>query len=141
MASSQRTVDYLLEQAQGAGAVSARKMFGEYAVYCGGVVVGLLCDDTLYLKDTAAGRQCLGRAVEGAPYPGARPHLVVGAPYWEDPESFARLIRSTVRALPAARAAKPGPVAKPAVAGKTGKPAPRAKAAARVTRTKVRPPR
>ena len=101
MASSQRTIDYLLEQAAGAGVVSARRMFGEYAVYCGEAVVGLVCDDELFLKPTDAGRQCLDRVVEGVPYPGAKPHLRIGADYWEDPEFLARLIRTTAAALPA----------------------------------------
>jgi TfoX/Sxy family transcriptional regulator of competence genes len=34
MATAQTTVDVILEAIGGAGAVSARKMFGEYGVYC-----------------------------------------------------------------------------------------------------------
>ncbi len=117
MASSARTVEFLLEQIAGAGAVSARKMFGEYAVYCGGVVVGLVCDDEFFLKPTDAGRECLaqqgpGHVIDAAPYPGARPHLRIGAQHWEDPELMVRLIRITLRALPVAR---PRPVKKKSV--------------------------
>ena len=36
MASQQSTVDFILEQIAGAGEVSARKMFGEYGVFCDG---------------------------------------------------------------------------------------------------------
>ena len=54
MASSQRTVDFVLGQIDGAGAVSARRMFGEYGVYCDGRIVGLICDDTFFIKPTAA---------------------------------------------------------------------------------------
>ena len=36
MASKQSTVDFLLDQFAGAGAVSAKKMFGEYGVYLDG---------------------------------------------------------------------------------------------------------
>lgn len=53
MASTQRTVDYLLEQLAGAGDVSTRKMFGEYALYCEGKVVAFICDDRLFIKPTA----------------------------------------------------------------------------------------
>ena len=34
MSSSPRNVDFILEQIGAAGTVSARKMFGEYAVFC-----------------------------------------------------------------------------------------------------------
>ena len=39
MASSQSTVDYIIEQVASAGAVAGRKMFGEYAVFCDGKMV------------------------------------------------------------------------------------------------------
>ncbi|GJD51723.1 hypothetical protein OPKNFCMD_4478 [Methylobacterium crusticola] len=55
MASQQSTVDFILEQAGAAGALSARRMFGEYALYCDGKTVALVCDDQLFLKLTEAG--------------------------------------------------------------------------------------
>jgi TfoX/Sxy family transcriptional regulator of competence genes len=101
MASRQDTADYLLEQIARAGPVSAKKMFGEYAIYCGGKVVALLCDDQLFLKPTVAGRALLGKAREGSPYPGAKPHLVIDADLWEDADWMADLIRATAQELPA----------------------------------------
>ena len=101
MASSQRTVDFLLESIAAAGSVSARRMFGEYAIYSRGVVVGLLCDEQFYLKPTAAGRALLPGVIEASPYPGAKPYLLVGAERWEDAESMAELVRTTRRNLPA----------------------------------------
>jgi len=66
MATQQSTVDYLLEQLRRAGSVSARKMFGEYALYRDGKLVALICDDQLYLKPTAAGRALADGCVDGA---------------------------------------------------------------------------
>jgi len=57
MASRQSTVDYLLEQIKEAGTVSYKKMFGEYAIYCNGKVVALVCDDELFVKPTLAGKK------------------------------------------------------------------------------------
>ena len=57
MATRQSTVDYILDQLASAGSISARKMFGQYALYCDGKVVGLVCDDTLYVKITEAGKK------------------------------------------------------------------------------------
>ncbi|MBY0299690.1 MAG: TfoX/Sxy family protein [Methylobacterium sp.] len=73
MATQRSTVDFILDQADGAGAVSARRMFGEYALSCDGRTVALIGDDRLFLKPTEAGRRALGTAVqEGFPYPGAK---------------------------------------------------------------------
>ena len=142
MASSQRTIDYLLEQAAGAGVVSARRMFGEYALYCDAAVVGLVCNDELFLKPTDAGRQCLDRAVEGVPYPGAKPHLRIGAEYWEDPEFLARLIRTTAAALPARKqpARRKASGAKDGAVKARGKPSP-ARPRATSAKRKPRPAR
>ena len=55
MASQQSTVDFICEQMSGAGDISARKMFGEYGVYCDAKFIGVICNDMLYLKPTTAG--------------------------------------------------------------------------------------
>ncbi|MBY4726375.1 MULTISPECIES: TfoX/Sxy family protein [Burkholderia] len=100
MASSQRTVDFIVEQMAAAGTVSARKMFGEYGIYCDGKVVALVCDDRLFVKPTPEGRAFLGMCEEGAPYPGAKPHLVISGERWDDREWLSALIRITAAQLP-----------------------------------------
>ena len=119
MATSQGTIDYLLDQLAGTRLVSARRMFGEYCLYWDGRPVALVCDDQLYLKPTDAGRALLATVVEGAPFPGARPHLLVSADLWEDPEWLGRLVRATAQALPVgkepAKRAKKAPAKAPAL--------------------------
>ena len=100
MASKQSTVDYLLEQMSGPHEVSARKMFGEYAIYCQGKVVALVCDERLFVKPTSAGRRFLGKAREGRPYPGAKPWLEIDGERWEDREWLSRLVTLTANELP-----------------------------------------
>ena len=56
----------------GAGMVSAKKMFGEYGIYCGDKMVALFCDDQLYVKPTDQGKAFAGKLTEAAPYPGAK---------------------------------------------------------------------
>jgi TfoX/Sxy family transcriptional regulator of competence genes len=41
MASRQTTVDFILDQIEAAGTVSAKKMFGEYGIYCDDKMVAL----------------------------------------------------------------------------------------------------
>ena len=100
MATSQNTVDFLLDQLAALGAASTKKMFGEYCLYLAGKPVGLVCDDQLYLKPTEGGKSKLARVVEGAPYPGAKPHLLITPDQWEDAEWLCALVRATDRELP-----------------------------------------
>ena len=72
MATSERTIEFLLDQLGAVRGVRARKMFGEYALYCGEKVVALVCDDQLFVKITAPGKALVGtRYAEGFAYPGA----------------------------------------------------------------------
>jgi len=100
MASQQSTVDYIVEQMEGAGAVSARKMFGEYAVFCNGKMVALIIKDELFVKPTTAGRDYLGEAVERRPYEASKPYYWVSGDRWDDGDWLAGLMRTTAAALP-----------------------------------------
>lgn len=107
MASQQSTVDLIVDQMASAGEVTARKMFGEYAIYCDGKVVALVCDDRLFVKPTAAGREFLGQCVEASPYPGAKPHLLISEEQIEDADWLSQLIALTVPELPLPKKRKP----------------------------------
>ena len=100
MASQQSTVDHILEQIEAAGSVSARKMFGEYGVYCDGKIVALVCDDQFYLKPTPAGRALLGEVDEKPAYPGAKPSFRIDGTRWDDADWMSELVRITAAALP-----------------------------------------
>lgn len=125
MASEQRNVDFVLEQMSGAGDVSARKMFGEFAVYCGGKLVALFCDDQLFMKPTAAGRALLGKVKEAPPYPGAKPYFLITGDRCEDSEWLSELVRATERELPRplVKPARKRAKTKAKVPSKTAKPA------------------
>jgi TfoX/Sxy family transcriptional regulator of competence genes len=100
MATQASTIDYILDQLVGAGELRTRKMFGEYALYCHEKVVGLVCDDQLFVKITDPGKTFVGaRYAEGIPYPGARPYLAVDE-YIDDHEWLTELVRITADALP-----------------------------------------
>lgn len=100
MASSQNLVDFILDQISEAGDVSARKMFGEYGVYCDGKMVALVCDDQLFVKPTGGGRGLLKAVTEASPYPGAKPCFLISAEMLEDREGLTELIKITTRELP-----------------------------------------
>lgn len=100
MATKKNTIDYILEQIAQAGSVSARKMFGEYAVYCEGKVVALVCDDQLFIKPTNAGKKFIGKVSEAPPYPGAKPYYLVDGDQWEDADWLSELIKISANELP-----------------------------------------
>ena len=106
MATDQEFMEFLADQMSGAGEISYRKMFGEYAVYCGGKVVALVCDNQLFVKPTAAGRAFIGAPVEAPAYPGAKNSFLI-ADAFEDREWISELIRITARDLPAPKPKKP----------------------------------
>ena len=82
------------------GHVSHRRMFGEFAVYCDGKVVALVCDNQFFLKPTDAGKALLERVKEAPPYPGAKPYYLIDAQL-DDAEAAAAIVRATADALPA----------------------------------------
>jgi len=45
-------------------------MFGEAAVYLEDKVVGLICDNQVFIKPTEQGRAKIGVPVESPPFPG-----------------------------------------------------------------------
>ena len=102
MATRQGIVDLILEQARGAGHVTARKMFGEYGLYCDGRLVALVCDERLFVKPSEAARAFLGTVTEASPYPGAKPYLLVSGEAWDDADRLSELIRVSAASLPAA---------------------------------------
>jgi len=97
MASDQSFIDYILDQLTPLAGLSYKKMFGEYALYHHGKVIGFVCDNQLYIKPTDAGRAVLKSPVDGFPYPGAKAHFQA-----TDAIDDADLLRSVVVATSAA---------------------------------------
>ncbi len=99
MSSDLSFVEYIRDQISAAGLVSFRKMFGEYAIYCDGKVVALVCDNQLFIKPTTAGRNKIGKVIEAPPYPGAKPHFLIGDEL-DDQAFIASVVQLTAHELP-----------------------------------------
>lgn len=106
MSSQQKTVDYILEQSAAAGAMTAKKMFGEYGLYCDGKVMAFVCDDQLFIKPTEAGRAYLGAVTEAPAYPGSKLYFLIDGDRWDDADWLAGLVKATADALPAPKPKK-----------------------------------
>ena len=100
MASDASFVEYVVDQVNGAGAITTRFMFGEYALYCNEKVVALICDNKLFVKPTEAGRAFIGTPVEAPAYTGAKPSFLIEDKL-EDRAWLTELIRITEREVSA----------------------------------------
>ena len=101
MATFQSTVDFILDQLAREGKARARKMFGEHALYFDDKVVGLVCNDTLYIKITEQGKEFVGKYYkEGFAYPGAKVSMEISGDRIEDGEWLRDLVKITADNVP-----------------------------------------
>ncbi len=77
MSSDLDFVEFVVDQIEQAGDISYRKMFGEYALYCRGKVIALICDNQLFVKPTKAGKSFIGNVTEAPAYPGSKPSFLI----------------------------------------------------------------
>lgn len=97
MATSKDYLEYILDQLSDLPGVEYRAMIGEYILYYQGKIVGGLYDNRLLLKPAAP--TLLPEAPREAPYPGAKPMLLVEET--DDRALLQTLVQAVARALPA----------------------------------------
>lgn len=107
MATQRRTIDCLLEQAAGAGALAAKPVFGEYGVYVDGKWVGSVCDDRLFVKPTPSGRAHAEPVSDAPRCTGAKPQMLIEPDRWDDAEWLGKLLRLTTAELLKPKSRKP----------------------------------
>ena len=98
MASSKDFVQYIVDQCSGAGVIVAKKMFGDYGIYCDGKIFGLICDDRFYLKPTEAVRPLLRTEELRPPYEGAKNYFCIADV--DDRDYLSKLVAETCKVLP-----------------------------------------
>ena len=92
MATDRGFVEYVTEQLQGAGSVRAKRMFGEYGLFCDGLFFAVVCADQLFIKPMAP------------PYEGAKDYILVED--IDDAETLTALASLTCEALRASERPK-----------------------------------
>lgn len=105
MASDKNFIDFILDQIQNAGEITAKKMFGEYVIYSDRKLFGLICDNKLFIKPTKGGRNFIGNVVEAPPYTGAKPSFLIEDEV-DDSEWLSELVRISVAELPESKPKK-----------------------------------
>jgi len=91
-------VEYITDQCSGAGEIVAKKMFGDYGIYCDGKIFGLICDDCFYVKPTETGRKLLRVEIMRPPYKGAKDYFYITDV--DDRDYLSSLVRETCKELP-----------------------------------------
>ncbi|MEI6532596.1 MAG: TfoX/Sxy family protein [Candidatus Roizmanbacteria bacterium] len=85
MPTSKDFIDALEHQLRHIPAIRTRAMFGEYALYYNEVVVGLICDETIYIKITEQTTKLVDPATEkGPPYVGAKDQYIIDEKLLQD---------------------------------------------------------
>jgi TfoX/Sxy family transcriptional regulator of competence genes len=108
MATQAATIDHMLDTLA-VLSLTARKMFGEYALYLDGKTVAFVCDDTLFIKPTPGALALLPDTERGPAYPGSKDYII-GSEVLDDPDLCARVLRrvaeETLAPKPKARKAR-----------------------------------
>ena len=99
MATDKAFVDFVLDQIENAGEITAKKMFGEYGVFSNGKIFALICDNKLFIKPTESGRTFIQDVVEAPPYKGAKPSFLIEDKI-EDRDWLSELVRISLKELP-----------------------------------------
>ncbi|MCW4456374.1 TfoX/Sxy family protein [Flavobacterium sp. MXW15] len=107
MATDRDFVEYIAEQIALGDRLTHRKMFGEYALYVDGKVVAFACDNSLFVKPSAAAEERAPGLPRRPPYPGAKDYPVADE-LLDDSDAIRDLILRTAALMPAPRPKKAG---------------------------------
>ncbi len=106
MATDAGFLQYVLDQAALGERLSARRMFGEYALYVDGKVVGFCADNRLLLKCVEQTRDLLCALPQQELFPGSKLHAL--ADEWlDDAEHLRSQLLQLAQRLPAPRPRQP----------------------------------
>ena len=86
MVASDGFVEFLREQLSPLGYITVRRMFGKTGVFCDGVMLGMVRDNTLYFRVDSDNRAELKEAVSFPPLNYAKRGGTIDLSFWRAPE-------------------------------------------------------
>jgi TfoX/Sxy family transcriptional regulator of competence genes len=101
MATQPETIEFLLNKLHSPERFSTKRMFGEYALYADGKVVGFVCDDLLYVKILPASVELENVCEKGPPYPGAKLYYIVEEVHLSTIENLTNILLAIGESIPA----------------------------------------
>ena len=106
MSTERNFVDYVIEQIALGDRLTHKKMFGEYALYVDDKVVAFVCDNSVFIKPSAAATRLAPDLPLRPPYPGAKNYPVADE-LLDDSEVIRKLILETATLMPLPKPRKP----------------------------------
>ena len=112
MVASAGFAEFLRDHLAPLGRVSMRRMFGKTGVFCDGVMLGMVADDTLYFRVDDDNRAAFKEAESSPPLNYEKQGRVIDLSFWRAPERLLddpdELVTWARTALAAARRPPPG---------------------------------
>lgn len=106
MSTQKETIELILAKLEHAPRFFARPMFGEYGIYADEKIIGLICNDELFIKILPASAELEAHCRKGPPYPGAKPHYVVELAQLSTLTNLADTLFALAKSIPAAKKKK-----------------------------------
>src|SRR6185295_10204365 len=86
MVASETYAEFLREQLAPLGRVALRRMFGKSGVFCDGVMLGMVTDNTLYLQVDDQNRETFREAKSAPPLNYRKRGTTIDLSFWRVPE-------------------------------------------------------
>jgi DNA transformation protein len=86
MVASDSFAEFLREQLAPLGVVTMRRMFGKTGVFCDGVMLGMVTDNTLYLRVDDHNREAFKEAASFPPLNYVKSGETIDLSFWRAPE-------------------------------------------------------
>jgi DNA transformation protein len=106
MSTQKETVEFILEKLGEPKHFSVRAMFGEYALYADGKVVGLVCNDQLYVKILPASAELEDICEKDEAYPGSKKFYVVEEAQLSQLPNLSGILLDIAKSLPEKKSKK-----------------------------------
>lgn len=109
MSTQKETVEFILSKLGEPDRFTIRAMFGEYALYADGKVVGLICNDQLYVKILPESKDLEDICEKDEAYPGSKPYYVVEEVQLSQISNLSQILFNIAKSLPLPKKKKKSP--------------------------------
>jgi DNA transformation protein len=86
MVASDGFAEFVRDQFAPLGRITTRRMFGKTGVFCDGVMLAIVSDDTLYFRVDDGNREAFREAADTPPLSYAKGGRLIDLAYWRAPE-------------------------------------------------------
>jgi DNA transformation protein len=119
MVASDSFAEFLSEQLAPLGQITMRRMFGKTGVFCDGLMLGMVTDNTLYFRVDEQNRDAFREAASFPPLNYRKKDEIIDLSFWRAPErlfdepeefvAWARMALAAARRVAAKRTVGPKP--------------------------------